>query len=331
GNGRTEDGGYFAEGAGGDGGPAAPRERAGTARTEKTGRSAAQRSTPRPSTDEVSKGGLRGTDDPGVSPFRPRTQQSKDGGQMEEVEQPQGRRKQSQGGQRNSGGRTSGDHQALGVGGRSGGRTGVARLTSRNPIAPNHAVLAQLNLLSEEELDAACKAAGWRGKLREADESETGGAGQVLSTHQSQVPPDGAPRGRGEGDRQEVGSGQLGGPPTTPTPTTLPYAARGEGVLPPGGIMGTGQKREAVVAKGVTNRQDSKGLRVEGYRGEAQQDKLAWSAHGADGAADVPLLASADGKWAPGEYVEATVVQGWIRHAASKGYRDGGETRPPSV
>ncbi|KAJ1422069.1 hypothetical protein B484DRAFT_117598, partial [Ochromonadaceae sp. CCMP2298] len=102
-NGRTEDGGYLAEGAGGDGGPAAPRGGAGTARTERTGRPAAQRRTPRPSTDEVSEGGLRGTDVPGVSPSRPRTQQSTDSDQMEEAEQPQGRRCQGQGGQRDSG------------------------------------------------------------------------------------------------------------------------------------------------------------------------------------------------------------------------------------
>ncbi|KAJ1420467.1 hypothetical protein B484DRAFT_399881, partial [Ochromonadaceae sp. CCMP2298] len=93
--------------------------------------------------------------------------------------------------------------------------------------------------------------------------------------------------------------------------------------------MGTGQTREAAAAKGVTNGQESKGQRGEEYSWGARQDKLAWSAHGVDNAADVPLPASADGKWAPGEQHAATVVRGWIQHAASKEGRDSWETRPP--
>ncbi|KAJ1386222.1 hypothetical protein B484DRAFT_410287, partial [Ochromonadaceae sp. CCMP2298] len=179
----------------------------------------------------------------------PRTQQSKDSDQMEEAEQPQGRRCQSQGGQRTSGRLTSGDLESRGTGeqappvrresegprsrvreirdrrgrgiqsrtldmGRSAGRSGVGLSVARNAIATtNHAVLDQLNLLSEEELDTACKEAGWRGEWREAVETETGGAGQDPSTTQPQVPPHGAPRILGQGDRQQVGPGQHGGPP----------------------------------------------------------------------------------------------------------------------
>ncbi|KAJ1383917.1 hypothetical protein B484DRAFT_410984, partial [Ochromonadaceae sp. CCMP2298] len=249
--------------------------------------------------------------------------------------------------------------------GRSAARSGVGLSVARNAIATtNHAVLDQLNLLSEEELDTACREAGWRGEWREADKTETGGAGQEPSTHQPQVPLQGAPHTLGQGDRQQLaaedglgarhsaGQGILAGAvtvsrqvlPASVTDKLETYAGQvlppdetdkhetfvGQ-VLPQGGIMDAGRKREAAVVKGVTNQHGSKGEEPKRYREEAQQDKMGWSAHGADGAADVPLPASADGKWAPGEYVVATVVQGWIRAAASKGYRDDGETRPPSV
>ncbi|KAJ1392694.1 hypothetical protein B484DRAFT_408418 [Ochromonadaceae sp. CCMP2298] len=91
--------------------------------------------------------------------------------------------------------------------------------------------------------------------------------------------------------------------------------------------MDTGQTREAAAAKRVTNGQESKGQRVEVYSGGARQDKLAWSAHGADNAAGAPLPTSADGKWGPGEEHAATVVRGWIHHAAKEG-RDSWDVRP---
>ncbi|KAJ1438498.1 hypothetical protein B484DRAFT_469414 [Ochromonadaceae sp. CCMP2298] len=54
---QTEDGGYSVEGAGGDGGPAATLDRAGTARTERTGGLATTaHSTASPSTERVSEG-----------------------------------------------------------------------------------------------------------------------------------------------------------------------------------------------------------------------------------------------------------------------------------
>ncbi|KAJ1431619.1 hypothetical protein B484DRAFT_418439, partial [Ochromonadaceae sp. CCMP2298] len=299
--------------------------------------------------------------------------------------------------------------------GRPGGRTGMGRPAPRSPAAPDLSVLARLDSLSDEELDVMARAAGWRTEWREADPIETGGAQRKPSTHQPQVPSQGAHCTLGQGDRQQVGPGQHGGPPPSTNgreadgsktggagqepsphqPRGSPQGApprSGQGdrqqlaaedglgarhsagrgtlagdvtvsrqvlpagvtdkletyagqvlppdetdkhetfvgqVLPQGGIMGTGQKREAAGVKGVTNQHGSKGEGAKGYREEAQQDKMGWSAHGADGAADVPLPASADGKWAPGEYVVATVVQGWIRAAASKGYRDDG-FRPPS-
>ncbi|KAJ1394680.1 hypothetical protein B484DRAFT_472756 [Ochromonadaceae sp. CCMP2298] len=102
--------------------------------------------------------------------------------------------------------------------GRSGGRTGHGRLTTRSLIEPRHAILAQLDGLSEEELDTACRAAGWTGEVQEASGSESWGVSQEPTHHGPQAPPDSESRGQGRATPMRSARGI---PPTLTPPPSL--------------------------------------------------------------------------------------------------------------
>ncbi|KAJ1420466.1 hypothetical protein B484DRAFT_399880 [Ochromonadaceae sp. CCMP2298] len=189
------------------------------------------------------QGGQKGTDTPGFSPSQPRKQQSKDGDREEEAEQPQGRKMQGQGGQRNAG-RPSDEGWESGTEGDEGedGREGEKynQRTGDDPEALGAGIRAPpLDSLSEKELNSACRAAGWTGEWLE----ESGGALQEPTHHEPQAPPDSEYRGLGEGGPQEVSPGYPAYPHTT---TNQPHAARGEGMGRAQGTVRDGGRQRGI-------------------------------------------------------------------------------------